>query len=120
MHMYALHYGGISESHACQDCVWPIILDADLCTTCPGDQVLVVMTHQVQCNQNRRPKVFNRGALRFFMWGMNVCAGDLNAKTLFIYSISDFNLGALGALFGGYKPTKVQLWRRDAMYYSYI
>jgi len=24
------NYGGISESYACKDCVWPIILDADL------------------------------------------------------------------------------------------
>ena len=31
-------YGGISESHACKDCVWPIILDAELYTTCPGDR----------------------------------------------------------------------------------
>jgi len=44
------NYGGISESHACKDCVWPIILDAELYTTCPGERVLVVMTHQVQCN----------------------------------------------------------------------
>jgi len=43
-------YGGISETHACKDCVWPIILDAELYTTCPGERVLVVMTHQVQCN----------------------------------------------------------------------
>jgi len=28
----------------------PIILDAELYTTCPGKRVLVVMTHQVQCN----------------------------------------------------------------------
>jgi len=41
------NYGGISESHACKDCVWPIILDAGLYTTCPGERVLVVMTHQV-------------------------------------------------------------------------
>jgi len=33
--------------------------------------------------------------------------GGLNAKTQFIYSISYFNLGGLGALFGGAKPTKV-------------
>jgi len=33
--------GGISESHACKDCVWPIILDAELYTTCPGDRMLV-------------------------------------------------------------------------------
>jgi len=32
--------------------------------------------------------------------------GSLNAKTLFIYSISYFNLGGLGALFGVAKPTK--------------
>jgi len=30
----------------------------------------------------------------------------LNAKTLFVYSISYFNLGGIGALFGGAKPTK--------------
>ena len=35
------NYGGISGSHACKDCVWPIILDADLYTTCPGERVLV-------------------------------------------------------------------------------
>jgi len=44
------NYGWISESHACKDYVWPIILDAELCTTCPGERVLVVMAHQVQCN----------------------------------------------------------------------
>ena len=44
------NYGGISESHACKDYVWPIILDAELYTTCRGERVLVVMTHQVQCN----------------------------------------------------------------------
>jgi len=44
------NYGGISESHACKYCVWPIILDAELYTTCLGERVLAVMTHQVQCN----------------------------------------------------------------------
>jgi len=44
------NYGGISEGHGCKDCLWPIILDAELYTTCPGERVLVVMTHQVQCN----------------------------------------------------------------------
>jgi len=48
---YTYHkYGGISESHASKDCVKPIILDAELYKTCPGERVLVVMTHQVQCN----------------------------------------------------------------------
>jgi len=44
------NYGTISESHGCKDCLWPIILDAELYATCPGEGVLVVMTHQVQCN----------------------------------------------------------------------
>ena len=44
------NYGVISESHACKDCVWPVILDAGLCITCSGERVLVVMTHQVHCN----------------------------------------------------------------------
>jgi len=39
-------YGGISESYACKDCVSPIILDAELYTTCPGELMLVVMTHE--------------------------------------------------------------------------
>jgi len=37
------NYGGISESFACKDYVWPIIWDAELYTTCPGEQVLVVI-----------------------------------------------------------------------------
>jgi len=44
------NYGGISESHACKDCLWPIILDAELYTTCPRERVLVVMTHQGSIN----------------------------------------------------------------------
>ena len=37
------NYGGLSESDACKDCVWPIILDAELYTTCPGERVLAVV-----------------------------------------------------------------------------
>jgi len=57
--MYASqdNYGGISESHACKDCVWLMILDAELYTTCPGEQV--VMTHQVQYNIPTFEAVFN-------------------------------------------------------------
>ena len=44
------NYGGISESHTSKDCLWPIILDAEFYTIYPGERVLVVMTHQVQCN----------------------------------------------------------------------
>jgi len=34
------NYGVMSGSYACIDCVWPIILDAELYTTCPGERVL--------------------------------------------------------------------------------
>jgi len=49
--------------------------------------------------QNRSQKIFNRGSWTFVQ-------GVLNTKTLFIYSISYFSLGRLGAFFGGAKPTK--------------
>jgi len=41
------NYGVISASHACRDCVWPIIVDAELYTTCPGEQVLIVIRFNV-------------------------------------------------------------------------
>ena len=34
------NYGVISRSHTCRDCVWHIILNAELYTTCPGERVL--------------------------------------------------------------------------------
>jgi len=58
--------------------------------------------------QNRRQKVFNREALRF-------CRRlDIPnfTKTPLIYSVSYFNLGGLGALFGGLSPPNPP-WRRD-------
>ena len=52
------------------------------------------------------------------MGGFTFFQGDLNTKTLFIYSISYFNLGRLWALFSTVaarqtKPTKAPPWRRD-------
>jgi len=41
------NYGVISESHACRDCVWHIISDAELYTTCPGERVLVATRFNV-------------------------------------------------------------------------
>jgi len=59
--------------------------------------------------QNRRQKVFNRG-LCISVGGIFAFAERLDilklAKTPLIYSVSCFNLGRLGALFGGAKPTK--------------
>ena len=42
-----LNYGVISGSHTCRDCVWHIILDAELYTTCPGERVLVATRFNV-------------------------------------------------------------------------
>jgi len=33
-----LIYGVTSGGHACRDCVCPIILDAELYATCPGER----------------------------------------------------------------------------------
>jgi len=42
-----LNYGVISGSHAFRDCVWHIILDAELYTTCSGERVLVATRFNV-------------------------------------------------------------------------
>jgi len=41
------NYGVISGRQACRDCMWPIILDAQLYTTWPGERVLVVIRFNV-------------------------------------------------------------------------
>jgi len=43
------NYGVIAGSHACRDCVWPTILDAELYTTwpCPGERVSVAIRFNV-------------------------------------------------------------------------
>ena len=41
------NYGVISESHACKDCGWLTILDAELYTTCAGERLLVVIRFNV-------------------------------------------------------------------------
>jgi len=54
------NYGVISGSHACRDCVWHIILDAKLYTTCPAERVLVATRFNVTflplrlCHENTR------------------------------------------------------------------
>ena len=42
------NYGVISGNHACRDCLWHIILDAELYTIC--DWRASVSRYQVQCN----------------------------------------------------------------------
>ena len=67
--------------------------------------------------QNRRQKIFNRGALQFCGGRFALVRGGLEviklSKIPLLYSVSRFNLGGLGALFGGAKPTKAPPWRRD-------
>jgi len=59
--------------------------------------------------QNRRQKVFNRGALQF-CGGLFVCAGELDiiklTKTPLIYSVSRFNWGGLELCLRGLSPPK--------------
>ena len=75
-------------------------------------QVSCNFFRNAQLSQNRRQKVFNRGALRFCgrLW---VCAGGLDTpkitKSQLIYSLSCFTLGDLELCLGGLSPP----WRRD-------
>jgi len=55
-------------------------------------------------HQNRRQKVFNRGELRLCSGAGTFVQGVLNAATLFIYSVSYFNLGELSP------PVATGLW----------
>jgi len=80
------NYGGISESHACKDCVWPIVLYAELYTTCPGERVLVIMTHQVQCSIPTFEAVLRKNLfLESCRRSNNVMAACFDAVRLFIF-----------------------------------
>jgi len=84
------NYGVISVSHACKDCVWPIILDAELYTTCLGEQVLVVMTRQVQCNSPTFQAVLRKNMHLFLercRRSNNVVVARFDAVRLFIFSL---------------------------------
>ena len=82
------NYARISESHACKDCVLPIILDAEFYTTCPGERVLVVMIHQVQCNIPTSEAVLRKNTHLFLercRKSNNVTAVCFDAVRLFIF-----------------------------------
>ena len=68
--------------------------------------------HSSRCddiNTEPSPECFQKGVLHF-CGGLWVCAGGLDTKKLtktqLIYSVSCFNLGGLGALFGGISSQK--------------
>jgi len=72
--MYASQLWVISGSHACRDCLWPIILDAELYTTCPGEGVLIVTRFNITflplrlCYENTRP-CFSKDAENLTAYG---------------------------------------------------
>ena len=75
-------------SRACKDCVKPIILDAQLYTPCPGERVLVVMIHQVQCNIPTFEAVLRKNMHLFLercRRSDNVMAACFDAVRLFIF-----------------------------------
>jgi len=68
-------------------CVWPIILDAELYTTCPREGVLVVMIHQVQRNIPTSEAVI-RKSMHLFLErcrSTNVMVACFAAVRLFIF-----------------------------------
>jgi len=74
--------------HAKKNCVWPIILDAGLYTTFPGERVLVVMTHQVQCNISTFEAVLRKHMHLFLerrRRSNNVMGACFDAVRLFIF-----------------------------------
>jgi len=82
------NYGGISESHACEDCVWPTILDAEEYTTCPGERVLVLMIHQVQRNISTFETVIRKNMHLFLercRRSTNVMVAYFDTVRLFIF-----------------------------------
>ena len=75
----------------------------------------VVCFLQSAFRQNRRQKVVNKVALRLRRGALRSCRGlDISnlTKLLQTFSVSDFNVGGLGALFKGAKPNKAPPWRR--------
>ena len=82
------NYGGISEIHACKDCLWRIILDAELYTTCPGERVLVATTHQVQYTIPTIEALLRKNTHLFLercRRSNNVMVACFNAVRLFIF-----------------------------------
>ena len=68
------NYGVIWGSHACRDCVWDILLDAELYTTCPGERMLVAIRFNVTflplrlCYENTR-RCFSKDAENLTTYG---------------------------------------------------
>ena len=63
------NYGVISGSHARRACVWHIILDVELYTTCPGERVFVA----TRFNVTRAVAPFEIGAPPFHVWPPGCC-----------------------------------------------
>jgi len=97
------NYGVISGSHACGDCVWHIILDAELCATCSGERVLVATRFNVTflplrlCHENTRT-CFSKDAENLTKYGyvlwcsQIVCIRPYSLNTIIaFYSVNEWS-----------------------------
>jgi len=97
------NYDVISGSHACRDCVWHIILVAELYTTCPGEWVLVATRFNVTflllrlCYENTRP-CFSKDAENVTTYGyvlwcsQIVCIRHYSLNTIIaFYSVNEWS-----------------------------
>jgi len=82
-------YNWLSGSHACRDCVWPIILDAELYTTCPGERVLVAIRFNVTflplklCYENTRDLFLERCRNSNNVWSRALMSSDCLYSSLY-------------------------------------
>jgi len=97
------NYGVISGSHACRDCVWRIILDAEPYATCPGERVLVATRFNATflplrlCYENTRT-CFSKDAENliecgYALWcSQIVCIRPYSLNTIIaVYSVNEWS-----------------------------
>ena len=101
--MYASQLWCNFRSHACRDCVWHIILDAELHTTFPGERVLVATRFNVTflplrlCYKNTRT-CFSKDAENLTTYGYMlwcsqiVCIRPCSLNTIIaFYSVNEWS-----------------------------
>ena len=98
-----LNYGMISGSHACRDCVWPILLDPEIYTICPEERVLVATRFNVTflplrlCYEKKRTCFSNAAenltTCGYVLWCSQIvciCPYFFNA-TIAFYSVNEWS-----------------------------
>ena len=82
-------YNWLSGSHACRDCGWHIILDAELYTSCPGERVLVAIRFNVTflplklCYENTRDLFLERCRDSNNVWSRALMSSDCLFSSLY-------------------------------------